>query len=439
MRKNYFVNAFTLVEVLVAVSIFMILMGVTAKLLATLSEMGKKATAIVELHTQAGDILKEFEHDFKNMHLSAAFSYDFENPDQFRILFMNNNKKELGKPSGSYGPYSMAESFANTDFRWCTYTCDYLNGNILYGHTRRPASSSQNVSTRTLDLHNTSKGSNKGITKYHRHATPQLEMKYFFGTGDVTTPSNSWDWDADKSFSPAEKRQLYQGCKFTTGSSFRHSTDPMFRSVKEYKYHLYTHSHVGNTNLLSKDCFAVKNADGLSYNLDYICLYGAPDTNVNTKYPHKEYELYPSQVYNLSNKPNIECPLISFHRPDGTAPTDDDTLGDSDVSVDLYGTGPQLDQYMDAKIKNRPEYVKFSFILHDIPLDEPDYEDVDEDPSTSLLCQALRNKVHVKDSEAMNAASYITEMKQRQQDMLQLIREQGYSVQFFHTAVRLSR
>ena len=129
-------NGFTLVELLIAVSIFMILMGITAKLLATLSDLGKKSIAVVEMHQQAFEIINVFTNDMRNMHLTTAFSLSFEDQDIPQSTFMTNQKKEQGEGGGSYGPYSVAPDKTNTDFMWVRWECDLMNGNLKRGRTR---------------------------------------------------------------------------------------------------------------------------------------------------------------------------------------------------------------------------------------------------------------------------------------------------------------
>ena len=428
-------NGFTLVELLIAVSIFMILMGITAKLLATLSDLGKKSIAVVEMHQQAFEIINVFTNDMRNMHLTTAFSLSFEDQDIPQSTFMTNQKKEQGKGGGSYGPYSVAPDKTNTDFMWVRWECDLMNGNLKRGRTRPSPSTTTLAKTDYDSLHSTDNRSTKGISQYQRFATPQTEMVYFEGKGSSKIGSTVWTWNADSGIKASEKRRMYQLCQFQTSDGGKRS-DRAMRFNKHYKYFIFTHSVVGNRRLLSEECYAVKNADGMTYNKDRLNLIGAPDETDN---PSSQTVLYPNQIAPLNLHPNFECTLISYHLADGTPPADDDTLSDANASLDVKGTGPQLRASSSAIINNRPDYVLLSFLSHNVPNDDPDIDDIDNDPSTVHFIDAVRNKVHVQDGTALTRVNYLLEMRKRQEAMSQLIKDNGYIVQRFSTSVALAK
>jgi hypothetical protein len=221
---------------------------------------------------------------------------------------------------------------------------------------------------------------------------------------------------------------MYQHCKFTSPMGNSQSDLPM-RWDKYYKHNVFTHSVVGNNILLSEDCYAVKNPDGLTYNKDRINLLGAPDETPNGT------TIYPNQVRPLGLKPNIECAMISYHFADNTQPTDDDSLGDGTATIDIRGTGSQLRPGSENVINNRPDYAVLSFLLHNIPEDHPDIDDIDDDPATSHFINALRNKIHIKDGNPVTYANHVSEMQDRQQKMLAIIDQNGYIGQIFQNSV----
>ena len=423
-------TGFTLIELLIAVTIFMMLIGVSAKLLTTLNSMGGKAISIAEMHQQANEFMKVFNIDMRNMHISTAMSQSFEDPLFQHTTFMMNQKKEQGKAGGSYGPYSMVADLTNYDFMWVRWELDQMNGMINRGRTA--GGGFRISSTREDSLDNSNNNSTNGLRNFHKFSKPQTEYLYFEGKGAAKSSSTAYAWDSDASVGAGERRIMHQHYNFANNVDSGMSDLPL-RWEKYYKYNIYNQAAIGNHRLLSADCFAVKNADGISYNKDRLFLLGAPDETPNGTI------LYENQIRPLGLKANIECSLISYHFADESQPSDDDTMTDGATTIDIRGTGPQLRNGSDIIINNRPDYAVLSFILHDIPNDHPDLDDIDNDSSTSFFIDALRNKIHVKDGTTLTYSNYLTEMKDRQDKMLQLIDQYGYIGQLFHNSVAFTK
>lgn len=416
---------FTLIELLISVTIFMMLIGITANLLATLSDMGEKSVAIVDMHQQANEFMTVFNIDMRNMHITTAVAQNFEDPLKQHTTFMMNQKRELGKAGGSYGPYSTVADKTNFDYMWVRWEIDLMNGMIHRGRTAPGGFSIANM--RELYFPSTNANDTGGLRNYHRFAKPQTEYLYFEGKGTPKTSSTAYAWDSDSAIKPGERRIMYQHYNFSQNVD-RHATDIPFRWDKYYKYNIYNQSVIGNYRLLSDECFAVKNKDGITYNKDRLFLVGAPDETGSSG-----ITLYPGQIRPLGLQPNIECAMISYHFADNTQPADDDTMGDSSATIDIKGTGPQLRN--STSINNRPDYAVLSFLLHNIPEDDPDIDDIDGDSTTAHFIDALRNKIHIKDGTPLTYANYITEIQDRQQKMLAIIDQNGYIGQLFHNSV----
>ncbi|NRA37067.1 MAG: prepilin-type N-terminal cleavage/methylation domain-containing protein, partial [Planctomycetes bacterium] len=332
---------FTLIELLISVTLFMLLIGITAKILSTLNKMGAKAVTIVEMHQQAGEILNVFTNDMRNMHLTTAYSMSFSDPLVPQTTFMSNQKREQGKASGSYGPYSLSADKTNTDFIWVRWEMDHLNGTLKRGRSRPPATSYIIASSAETNIHVTTQTSDKGISQYQRFATPQTQMLYFEGGAKLWDDNVAWTWNADGGTAsvagslPGDKRRLFHNCAFEDSTGNYNYPDPKFISIQNYKFLIYNKSVIGNSSPLSDECYAVKNADGLSYNKDRINLIGSLDKTTPSD-PDKAVELYPNQITRLCD--NIDCVNISYHLANENEPVSDDTLNDVD-SIDVNGTG----------------------------------------------------------------------------------------------------
>ena len=422
--------AFTLIELLIAVTIFMMLIGVSANLLTTLNSMGSKAISIAEMHQQANEFMKMFNIDMRNMHISTAMSQSFEDPLFQHTTFMMNQKKEQGKAGGSYGPYSMVADQTNYDFMWVRWELDQMNGMINRGRTAGGGFTISSTQEDSLD--NSNSNSTSGLRNYHKFAKPQTEYLYFEGSGTAKTGSTAYAWNNDASIGPSERRIMHQHYNFSENVD-RDMSDLPLRWDKHYKYNIYSHAVTGNHGLLSNDCFAVKNDDGLTYNKDRLFLLGSPDETPNGTV------LYPRKIRPLGLQPNIECSIISYHFADESRPVDHDSMSDGSATIDILGTGPQLRNGSGTIINNRPDYAILSFVLHDIPHDHPDLEDIDNDNSTTSFISALRNKIHVVDGTSITYANYLTEMKDRQKKMLDLIEEHGYIGQLFYNSVAFKK
>ena len=226
---------------------------------------------------------------------------------------------------------------------------------------------------------------------------------------------------------------MFQHCTFETYQ--KTLGDPKFFEAKHYLHYLHSYSVVGNRFPLSDETYAVRNPDGISYNKDRLNLLGAEDETTASD----PQIIFPSQLVPLNQINNVECVCLSFHLSDGSMPMDADTLNDSTATIDIKGTGPQLDKSSPDIIKNRPDYSLFSFLMHDIPVDALDIDDIDQDPSTDFLIKAIRNHIHKKSGNPMSYGTYIDEMKARQQAMLSIIEEQGYIAQIFNCSVAMPK
>ncbi len=434
LRKS--LSAFTLIEILIASTIFVTLMGIVAGIAAHLSAVSNRTMAILEMHRDAKIITEGFFKNYENSHITTAIGLDFRDTNKISTTFMTNTHNEMDK-NGSY-TVTLYPSPTIADFVWNRLEFDMMTGTAFYGQTRNPVSGRTHYSRmRDSDLHASGTGSNKGISKYHIFATPQREYRFFEGTGNLKVANGNWVWDDDKDIAAGEKRQMYQHCDFETPSG-GNSTDPRFTMDEKCYFFLQTHAVVGNNTLLSEDAYAVRNPDGITYNKDRLNLIGAPDKTTHAD-PYQTKELYPGQMHPLTTKNNIECGIIRYIRADGAAPTDDDTMNDLNDSLDIVGVNPQMQnatQIVD-ELENRPKYIECSFVLHNITNDIGDYEDIDGDPATIYLIDAIRNKIHVIDGGILDYASYLTEMQTRQDNFMALVKKSGFIALKFNFAKKL--
>ena len=435
MNYNRTVHGFTLIEILIATTIFVTLIGIVASITANLASLSRTSLSVIEMHREAHIIAGALFKNYENSHITTAISLDFSKQNEIATTFMTNTHAEMDSGGNSHSTLVANPTFS--DFVWNRFEFDFVKGQVRYGESRNPGSQRGVSTIREGTMHKTSSLHSGGISSMHRVATPQREFRFFEGTGAVIEANGDWVWDDDKNISASGKRRMYQHCAFET-SGGDNGTDPRFTIDEKPHFFLYTHGMVGNRILLSEEAYAVRNQDGISYNKDRLNLIGSDDTTTHADDAEKVI-LYESQMRPLTLRDNVECGMLRYVRADGLDPNDDDTMSDANASLDVVGLNAQSQDA--AKIlseyQNRPRFIECSFVLHNITHDIGDYDDIDGDPTTIYLTEAIRNQVHNIDGVPLNYANYKTQVKARQEAFIKLVEDAGFSAHAFQFAKKL--
>ncbi len=401
-------SAFTLIELMVAIAIFMTLMAIATSFFQSMSASMSRTVRVLELHRRANSIVNYITHDVRNWQQTTAFQLKDNGTDPLSLTFMvattdqdrvrfHSGHDRYGSTAGARLDFE-AKLPRYVDYAWVRYEFD--NGDFNRGDSRRSHSKKD---AKTPLVHNqrwqkyvgnTSRAQTtvvdleymipKGIQNNAISPTPQKEFVFFEGTGAPAAVSA----DGSCLAQPSERVRVYQ--TIDTGnftgeeSAYFHSLSAPWRVNHDYK-HLYTTLEVGNTTAMSNECYAVRNPDGKSINKDKINLLGADDLDSDGN------PIYPSQVRTIFE--GAEYASLELIRKDGStisSTNEDNTLGDGSASVDISG----IDPVSGANTVKRPSLLRISYLLHDIEPHIIDEEDLDNDGDTDeSFVQAIRDVV----------------------------------------------
>ena len=449
---NTSVCGFTLLEILVASTIFVSLMGVVTFSFHRISNGGNKGIQVLELHTKADAILRFMETDVRNspniaaLHLRPATSTE---PGTFTFMKQVNDTHpyytHLGKTVPDHNPFEAVsgQSFRLTDLIWVRW--QWKDGSFKRGQSR--------INQRKDDGRQWASGSNDGLKRYSsasmrwiRYADVdrgyplciqtncippryQRHYDYFVGTGPIQPIDPS---TGESKAGPGEKIQIYK----TVGGAWRYSDGFHLSQLFDWENspwriknqqwqggdlrHLYTTLECGNQDSLSDtNAYAVRNEDGKSINKDRLNLVGAKDVDDNGNI------LYPSQIYELFDC--MEYVKIELVKRNGAVLTEsDDTNRLNDpYSLDISGVDPLSGEGLDK----RPTHVRISYLLHNVTIKNFDELDIDGDgDGEEPLSQAIREVVERE--TGLNRIEKIAQYKA-------LALQRGYTAIFFSQTVLL--
>ena len=396
---------FTLVEILVATTVFMSLMAVLSISFQRLSSGGQRGLQVLELHAKADAVMRNLEEDLRNipnvatMHLQPESSTE---PGTFTFMAQvsdtHPNFTNKGRTVPDYNPFE-SNQYRFTDLIWVRY--EWENGSFKRGQSRknRINSGSRQWAYQHLGLTRYVSASGQYVKSVNLEQSdphgvqsnaiaPMLQrhFDFFIGKGSV----NSIDFSTGESAATAgEKIQVYK----VVGGSWRYQRpnwyteffdevdSPWRVRTQEYQggdlRHNYTTLDLGNEDPLSDpEAYAVRNLDGKSVNKDRLNLLGAEDETSSG------IKLYPNQMREMfAGVEFFEMELVSRRGHVITSSDEEDRLSDGSKSLDISG----VEALSGAGQSKRPTHIRISFLLHSIPNDEPDEVDFDNDGDTDEL------------------------------------------------------
>lgn len=393
-------NAFTLVELLVAMALFVSLMALVSTSFQRLSSGGERALQVLELHRKADAVMRFLEDDVRNLQQMCAVHAQVKT-EPYTLTFMRpagdsfDNFFHRGQTVSSKSAFS-EQPPRLTDMMWVRWS--WTNGAFSRGQSRNNSNAgndSEQWESSTY-LPNTKHYIKdvevdltipKGIQNNAITPTPQRHYDYFEGMGASIYPIDS---NGNCAAGPGQKVAVYETvqCAYQNSGSYQIAeffdyVDSPWR-LGDYR-HLYTTIDCGNQTQIS-DAYAVRNPNGLTVNKDKLNLLGNEATDADGD------KIYPSQMRFLFD--GVEYLTLELFKRDGssyTSVTDEsDRLGDGTSSIDISGVDPLTGEGADK----RPVSLRISFLLHKIELDIRDDDDFDFDNDTEEpLSAAIRQRV----------------------------------------------
>ncbi len=407
-------DAFTIIELLVAATIFVSLLGLVTVAFGRISNGGKKGLQVLELHTRADAILRTMNEDLRKipniaaLHLKPATATE---AGSFTFMNMVNDTHpsvtNRGETLPDYNPFARGhgQHYRLTDMIWIRW--EWTPGIFKRGRSRINPNEDTNSQWGSGSIRRPATATNdyiyevlldgsypRGIQGNGIPPQVQRHFDFFEGSGSINTINATTGESAAKA---GDKLAVYKvvGGNFVNQGRQWHSelfdqnAAPWRIRNEQFQggdwRHQYTTLECGNQDKLSDaNAYAVRNLDGKTVNKDRLNLLGADDTDVNGKL------LYPSQMkIAFHGMQYLDLELVRRNGRVVTEGDDTNRLGDS-ASLDISGIEPDSAD----GIGNRPSHVRVSFLLHSIPAKERDELDVDADGnSDELLMVAVADLV----------------------------------------------
>ena len=398
-------SGFTLVEILVAMAIGLMVVGILTNVFMNLSAGSRTVLEMLELHARSDAMTRLLESDIKDLQQTAAIHLQADDTHSFTFMRAVTNQDESvthrGNTLTGANPF-VAVSSRKTGLIWVRW--EWGDGVVSRGESPRSVAPryGERYFRRINNTHNYLFRDDNGVTgaPYGMQGNgllPQHQRYYvhFEGTGskgDFNLVTGAFTQN------PGEKLSVFKRISDTyevsTGGgnwlwcSLFDTDKSVWRFNHNYN-HLYTTLILGNSDKLSgENAYAVVNVDGITVNKDRLNLLGSDeDFDANGEL------LYESQLRPVFT--SIEYFDIALQRRDGTQ------IGDGSQSIDING----IDPINGAGFDVRPTIVTVSCLIHNIK-DEIDELDYDQDGnSEEPLASAVRDLV--------GAESYVTVNEQR--------------------------
>ena len=393
---------FTLVELLVAMTLFVSLMGITAFAFQRVSHGSEKSLQVLELHNKADALLRYMESDVRNLQQTLAMHLQIKD-EPYTLTFMKPVNDTYDRYFHNGSTLSSLNVFKSepprlTDTIWVRWS--WADGGFSRGQSRINSNAKgeseqwysatylpntkEYIKSVDLDNYLPYGMQNNGITP-----TPQREYKYFEGSGSTIYPiSNKGASDA----LPAQKIAVYETVdgNYVDGKYseyFDTQTAPWRVFTPAFPggdlRHLHTTIECGNQDQIDK-AFAVRNQDGQTVNKDRLNVLGCETKNGDGEH------IYPSQLLFLFD--GVEFLSMQLYKRDGqlidSVADESNTLDDGTDSFDISGVDP----VSGAGFEKRPACLRLSYLLHSVDLKERDDEDYDGDGDyDEALSAALRS------------------------------------------------
>ncbi len=451
-------RAFTIIELLIASTIFIGLMSLLSVAFNRLSSGGQKSLEVMQLHAKADALMRFMEQEVRCMpHIAAIHLKQATGTEPGTLTFMKQTsnthywRSHYGRTSDDINPYNKSlQRFRFTDIIWTRW--QWGDGAFKAGESRM-----NNFKHRIHFLAN-----HKNIQRFNTASLNVLQLvnldqAYGMQDNDVEPMvQRHYDFFEGKG-SPAPVNATTGACAASAGDKIRvyktvggdyrkgghlnrywlsetiegtagtGGKDAPYRLRNseyqggDYRHH-YTTLSVGNNEALSdSNAYAVRNEDGQSLNKDRLNLIGADDTDANDR------ALYPSQIKEIIS--GVEFYKVDMIKRNGDiigAGDETDRLGDGGTSLDISGIEPESGVGRDK----RPIQMRMYFLLHAIPDEEFDELDFDEDGDVSeRLSKSMRDAVY--------ADTTLTTNDERLQAFKKLVIKAGYVAIEFNQSVQL--
>ena len=401
-------HAFTLIEILVSMTIFMSVMALMGNVFYRTNKVTRQSLSVLEMFQRSEGVNRLITSDFEYLLSTCAIHIDTDQ-DLKTITFMSSTVHNPNQDSGYSGASSKFTYDVNRDngLTWVRWEWDNTTGVVKRGTSRRTTM----IPTQLLTVNDISRGQ---LQENNRRPTPQQHYIYFEGDPN-TAITNTFN-------NPRKTRhQLSEEVvEIVANNTFSQNGDIDLRFRNEFQnYYLCTLAVIGDNNgKISPDVYAVRNPDGVSYNKDKANLVGA-DNN----------DHYPTQLSEITNK--IELFYIELLKRDAatriSVSDEDDTLGDGSNSIDISGV--DISGRYAQHIEKRPGYANVSYLLHDIP-----YDTLGENSNDPLITE-LRDRV-LNDATLSDPDTAI-DIANRRQALIDLIEDFGYSAIIVFRSIRL--
>ena len=169
-------QAFTLIEILITLAIFLTLMGMIGNVFFRSSRVTEQSLAVLELYQKAEGINKFLEQDFGSLQQTCALHIDEVNNS---LTFM---RSALRQPEQD-GDFFTMERWRGHDLEWVRWQWDSQAGMVSRGETRADLDSKvQHIVQRDI--------SNNRVHENNRKAIPQQHYIYFEGRGAMHNGTN---------------------------------------------------------------------------------------------------------------------------------------------------------------------------------------------------------------------------------------------------------
>ncbi len=392
-------RGFTLIEILVAMTIFMTMMGLIGNVFYRTNKITRKSLSVLEMFQRAEGVNRLISADFEYLLSTCAMQIDTDQ-DLKQITFMSSLVHDPDKD----GSFYTFENDRNTGLTWIRWEWDNTNGIVRRASSRK----SLHRTTQQLDRGNISRG-----RLHYNNVLPTAQQHFVYFDGDSKSSIGTGMTNSRKS-----RHHIYKEVIEVAANNTMWYTDFRFRN--EYQnYYLGTLAIVGdNTAKISPDVYAVRNPDGLTFNKDKANLVGAANNDE-----------YPTQLADVTV--NIEFFNIELLKQDAstaiTNADDDDTIDDGHASIDISGV--ELSGRFTGQHSKRPAFANVSYLLHDLPLDI--LGENSDDPLIVELRQRVMNDTTLNDSDPL------VELNNQREALLNLIEEFGFNAIIVYRSARL--
>lgn len=389
---------FTLIEILIAMTISMLLISIAAYAQINMNEATRRSTASASLHLQSSALIKKIREDFGGMQPHCAVHFHVSGTSattlQTDLTFMRGVPWEMDA-SGAVGnvstvkppPYTVSAKQARQWFHelvWVRWQFDENNGlrraispkigsTVTSSNTSGKGDSPSffNGKAAGLNLANTANRNGRAVI-------PQRQYKYFDNQGDSNNPTTAmpsaqcyafiYDWDGNST--------SHFGMR--VGNWFNNA--PYKDALFMYNNAEGKHYFLGNTTPINNAYAAAlpypnrpnEHQAGypILYNRNKIDLLGIPGDEKNSSYP--------SLLAPVSSA--VEMFSMKIELKDGTllqqsASTINESLDGVRMTPEYYkpGTTTGLRSTSDGERSyiqgKRPKFLRVTFVIHNMPVD----------------------------------------------------------------------